>query len=90
MIKSENGRLRAYVQLQRPRPRRGRVRRGGAARRRDEKVEAAARACTSSGPAPSSTRSGPGKTLQLVFPAVIAVIVLILYLTLQERGSTRC
>ena len=29
----------------------------------------------------SSTRSGPRKTLRIVFPAVIAVIVLILYLT---------
>ena len=60
MIKSENGLLRAYVQLNVRGPRRGRVRRGGPARRRRE-GEAAARACTSSGPGSSSTRSGPGR-----------------------------
>ncbi len=65
----------------RPRPRRGRLRRGGAAGRRRE----------------GRRRSRPGmylewtgtfehqvranKTLRIVFPAVIAVIVLILYLT---------
>ena len=44
----------------------------------------------SNGRAPFENKLKTRKTLQLVFPAVIAVIVLILYLTLQEldrRGA---
>ena len=39
------------------------------------------RGCISNGRARSSTRSGPRRRFRLVFPAVIATIMLILYLT---------
>ena len=80
MIKSENGLLRAYIQLHvRDRDEVGFVEEAQAGRGREG--QAPRRACTSSGRASSSTRSGRSKTLRIVFPAVIAVIVLILYLT---------
>ena len=83
MIKSENGLLCVQRAAQRPRPRHRRLRRGGPAGRGPE-GEAAARACTWSGAASSSTRSTQQDDAGRLPGLVVLLIFVILYLTYND------
>ena len=89
MIKSENGMLRSYVQLNvRDRDIVGFVEE--AQRAVDREGQACRRGCTSSGAASSSTRSAPGKPCRSSSRSSLLLIFVILYLTYNDLVGRRC